>query len=64
MLNPDELDPPRPALKPLDLQQMSVGELKDYIAALEAEIKRTRDMIGKKEAHKSGIESLFGAPKV
>ena len=63
MINPDELDPPRPTLKPLDLQQMSVGELKDYIAALEAEIKRTRDMIAKKEVHKSGIESLFGTPK-
>jgi uncharacterized small protein (DUF1192 family) len=63
MLNPDDLDPPRPALKPLDLQQMSVFELKDYIAALEAEIARARATIGKKEAHKSGIESLFGAPK-
>jgi uncharacterized small protein (DUF1192 family) len=59
MLNPDELDPPRPTLKPLDLQPMSVGELKDYIAALEAEIGRAHEMIGKKEAHKSGIESLF-----
>jgi uncharacterized small protein (DUF1192 family) len=63
MLNPDELEPVRPTLKPLDLQQMSVGELKEYIAALEAEIKRASDMIAKKDAHKSGIESLFGAPK-
>jgi len=63
MINPDELDPPRPTLKPLDLQQMSVHELKEYIAALEGEIKRARDTIAKKEAHKSGIESLFGAPK-
>ena len=63
MINPDDLDPPRPTLKPLDLQQMSVGELKDYIAALETEITRARDMIAKKEAHKSGIESLFGSPK-
>jgi uncharacterized small protein (DUF1192 family) len=62
-MNPDDLDPPRSTLKPLDLQQMSVGELKDYIAALEAENKRAREMIAKKEAHKSGIESLFGAPK-
>jgi len=59
MINPDELEPPRPTLKPLDMQQMSIGELKDYIAALEAEIKRARDMITKKEAHKSGIENLF-----
>lgn len=63
MINPDELEPARPALKPLDLQQMSVGELKDYIIALDAEIARAEDMIKKKEAHKSGIEGLFGAPK-
>ena len=58
-LNPDELEPPRPTLKPLDLQQMSVEELKEYIAALEAEISRAEGMIAKKEAHKSGIEGLF-----
>ena len=63
MINPDELDPPRPVLKPLDMQQMSVSELQEYIQALQIEIKRTQDMIDKKEAHKSGIEALFGPPK-
>ena len=63
MLNPDDLDPPRPTLKPLDLQPMSVGELRDYIKALESEMARAEGMIAKKEAHKSGIESLFGPPK-
>jgi uncharacterized small protein (DUF1192 family) len=58
-MNPDDLDPPRPTLKPLDLQPMSVEELKNYIAALEAEIERADTMIAKKEAHKSGIENLF-----
>ena len=59
MINPDELEPTRPVLKPLDLQQMSVGELKDYILTLEAEIVRTKDMIAKKEAHRSGLDGLF-----
>jgi uncharacterized small protein (DUF1192 family) len=63
MLNPDDPDPPRPVLKPLDLQPMSVQELKDYIASLEAEIERARNAIAKKEAHKSGIEALFGSLK-
>ena len=63
MLNPDDLDPPRKVLKPLDLQQMSVGELQEYILALENEITRADAMIAKKQAHKSGIESLFGKPK-
>ena len=63
MINPDELEPQRKTLKPLDLQQLSVQELRDYILSLEAEIARAEDMIAKKEAHKSGIDSLFGAPK-
>jgi uncharacterized small protein (DUF1192 family) len=62
-MNLDELDPPRPVLKPLDMQPMSVGELKDYILSLEAEIERAQGMIKKKEAHKSGVDSLFGGPK-
>ncbi len=63
MINPDDLDPPRPVLKVLDMQPMSVGELKDYIASLESEIARAEQMIAKKQAHKSGIEGLFGTPK-
>lgn len=63
MINPDELEPARPVLKPVDLQQMSVAELKDYIAALDAEIARTEQMIAKKNAHKSGVEALFGGSK-
>ena len=59
MLNPDDLDPPRPTLKPLDLQAMSIGELTSYIVALENEIERAQQMIIKKEAHKSGVENLF-----
>jgi len=60
MINPDELEPPKPAQKPKDLTVMSVGELKNYIGALEAEIARAEDAIKKKEAHKSGVEALFG----
>ncbi len=59
MINPDELEPPRPVLKPLDMQQMSIGELQDYIASMESEIARARAMISKKESHKNEIEGLF-----
>ena len=62
MINPDELEPQRVGAKPRDLQQMSVGELQDYIAALDAEIARAEAAIAKKEAHRSGIEALFGKP--
>lgn len=58
-MNPDDFDPPRPVLKPIDLQGMSVGDLKDYIASLENEIKRAETMIASKQAHRSGAENLF-----
>ena len=47
------------AAKPKDLQPLSIGELRDYIATLETEITRARAMIEKKQAHKSGVEGLF-----
>jgi uncharacterized small protein (DUF1192 family) len=61
MINPDELDPAKTNVKPRDLQPMSVQELEDYIAALEQEIARADAMIAKKQAHKNGIEALFGS---
>lgn len=60
MVDTDDLEPRRKLVKPLDLQQMSVGELENYIASLEAEIARAEDTIAKKEAHKSGVDALFG----
>ena len=62
MINPDELEALRTNAKPRDLQPLSVQELEDYIAALEQEILRADAMIAKKQAHKSGINALFGAP--
>ena len=55
----EELEPRRkPAqLKPLD--PMSVGELEEYIANLEAEILRARAAIAAKQSHRAGIEGLF-----
>ena len=60
MINPDELEPPKKNIKPRDLQPLSIHELEEYIAHLEQEIHRADEMIAKKQAHKSGIEALFG----
>lgn len=60
MLNPDDLDPPKPKEKRRDLQPMSVEELEDYIASLQAEIARADETIARKKAHHDGIEALFG----
>ena len=55
----DELEPRRKpvALKPLE--PLSVGELEDYIASLEAEIARAKAAIAAKQSHRAGLDSLF-----
>ncbi|HYH37948.1 MAG TPA: DUF1192 domain-containing protein [Azospirillum sp.] len=58
-LDTDELEPRKPKPAPKDLSTLSVGELKDYIAGLEAEIARARTFIDAKEAHKNAAEALF-----
>jgi uncharacterized small protein (DUF1192 family) len=63
MINPDELEPQRAPAKLRDLGPLSVGELKDYIAALEEEIARAEAAIAKKEAHRGGLDALFGGSK-
>ena len=61
MIDSDDLELPQKAKPKLrDLQPMSIGELEEYIASMEEEIRRADEMIAKKQAHKSGIESLFG----
>lgn len=47
------------AAKKRDLDPMSIEELNDYIAEMEAEIERVRGEIAKKDAHRAGVESLF-----
>ena len=55
----EDLDPRKAAPKPKDLDALSVAELTDYIAALEAEIARVRAKIAAKEAHRTGAADLF-----
>lgn len=60
MINPDDLEPPSTKPKQRDLQPLSIEELENYITALEEEIARADAMIVQKQAHKNGIEALFG----
>jgi uncharacterized small protein (DUF1192 family) len=55
----NELEPRQAKPKPKDLQPLSVAELTDYIAELEAEIVRAREMILAKQRERSGAEGLF-----
>ncbi|MBW7852485.1 MAG: DUF1192 domain-containing protein [Rhodospirillales bacterium] len=55
----DELEPRRKQPERKNLEPLSVAELKEYIADLEAEIARARQMIAAKEQGRQGAESLF-----
>lgn len=55
----DDLNPKVLVETPETLQGMSVEELKEYVAELEAGIARAQDVIGDKEKHLSGADALF-----
>ena len=55
----EELEPRKKAPAPRDLDRMSVEELQDYIASLEAEIARVKAKIDAKKAHLAGAAGLF-----
>jgi len=56
-LDPDDLPPPKPAAKPLEI--LSIGELEAYIGELESEIARARRTIAQKRAVRGGADALF-----
>lgn len=45
------------------LDGMSVGELRDYARALEAELERVKTAIDGQSAYRSAAEALFKTPK-
>lgn len=56
-IDPEELLPSKG--KPLDLYGLGIGELKERIAALEAEIARCQAMIDKKTQEKAAASQFF-----
>ena len=58
-MDPEELEPREQKPKPRNLEIMGIEELRDYIAELEAEIARVREMIANKQAARTGAESFF-----
>ncbi|MGH6931312.1 MAG: DUF1192 domain-containing protein [Dongiaceae bacterium] len=55
----EELEPRKKTPVALDLDKMSVEELSDYIASLQAEIARVNAKIAAKKAHLAGAAGLF-----
>ena len=55
----DDLEPLRKKPRLQELDSMSIEELNDYIANMEAEIKRVREKIAAKQKHGSAAAALF-----
>jgi uncharacterized small protein (DUF1192 family) len=58
----EDLEPQKQSKKPRPLDNMSVADLKDYIAALQAEIVRAEVALKAKQAHLEAMNSLFKTP--
>ena len=55
----DDLDPRHKKTVPKNLDPMSVEELREYIAALSAEIARVEAKIKAKQSHAAAASSFF-----
>lgn len=55
----DDLEPLKKKSQPRNLDPMSVEELREYIAALRAEIARVEEKLKAKQSHASAAASFF-----
>ena len=58
-MDTDDLEPEQKKPEPKNLEEMSIEALEEYIAELEAEIARVREVIAGKEVARSGAEQFF-----
>lgn len=59
MIEDEEREPRNMPPKKRDLVPLSIAELEAYIAEMEAEILRVREVIAAKRQQRSGAEGLF-----
>ncbi len=55
----EDLTPQKAPARLRELDSLSIEELEEYIAELEAEIRRVRADIDRKQRHRAGVEGLF-----
>jgi uncharacterized small protein (DUF1192 family) len=55
----DDLDPRNAKKKPLNLDDMNIEDLKEYVATLKAEIDRVEAKIKGKQSHASAAAAFF-----
>lgn len=58
-MDTDDLEPLTKKPKPKDLSRLSVGDLREYIDGLKAEIARAEAEIAKKNAARAGADGFF-----
>lgn len=58
-MDTDDLEPQLKAPAKLDFEVMSIEQLEDHIAALQAEIERARATIAGKQSARGAAESVF-----
>ena len=58
-MDTDDIAPPPAALKPPPFETLSIEELTERIAELEAEIARIREVIAGKKASRGDAEAVF-----
>ena len=59
----EDLEPRNKVKKPKPLDDMSVSDLKEYVAALQAEVTRAEAAIKAKQAHLEAMNALFKTPE-
>ena len=55
----DDLDPRQKKKTPLNLDDMNIEDLKEYVAVLRAELQRVEEKIKAKQSHAAVAASLF-----
>ena len=55
----EDLEPRKQPPKPRDLSSWSVEDLNEYIANLQAEIARAREVINSKQGHRAAADAFF-----
>lgn len=55
----DDLDPRNRKKTPLNLDDMNIDDLKDYVASMKAEIERVEAKIKAKQSHASAAAAFF-----
>ena len=58
-MDPEDLEPKTKKPTPKNLEVMSIEALHEYVAEMETEIARVREMIAAKEKARVGAETLF-----